>query len=89
MTLKGKKAIVTGGSRGIGNAIVREFLREGATVYGLSRKAAENQAELEAAAAAGRRRLPLAARRTSRKEEELSRRPWTPSSPRRAASTCW
>ncbi len=50
MILKGKRAIVTGGSRGIGNAIVREYLREGATVYGLSRKPAENQTELETAA---------------------------------------
>ncbi len=45
--LEGKKAIVTGGSRGIGNAIVAAFLREGASVYSLSRKPAENQAELE------------------------------------------
>ncbi|MGD0724549.1 MAG: SDR family oxidoreductase [Spirochaetia bacterium] len=30
MILKGKKAIVGGGSRGIANAIVREYLREGA-----------------------------------------------------------
>ena len=29
MLLEGKRAVVTGGSRGIGNAIVREFLREG------------------------------------------------------------
>ena len=53
MMLRGKRAIVTGSSRGIGNAIVLAFLREGATVYGLSRKAAEGQAELDAAAREG------------------------------------
>lgn len=50
MILAGKVAVVTGASRGIGNAIVLAFLREGATVYGLSRTPAENQAGLEAAA---------------------------------------
>jgi 3-oxoacyl-[acyl-carrier protein] reductase len=50
MILKGKRAIVTGGSRGIGNAIVGEYLAAGATVYILSRKAPANQAELEGAA---------------------------------------
>ncbi|MGA2762589.1 MAG: 3-oxoacyl-[acyl-carrier-protein] reductase [Spirochaetia bacterium] len=53
MLLVGKKAIVTGGSRGIGNAIVKEFLKEGATVYALSRGQPENAAELEAAARNG------------------------------------
>ncbi len=47
MTLSGKKAIVTGGSRGIGNSIVAEFLRQGASVWSLSRKPADNQGELE------------------------------------------
>jgi 3-oxoacyl-[acyl-carrier protein] reductase len=54
MLLEGKKAIVTGGSRGIGNAIVREFLREGATVYAVSRKQPENLGDLEAMAGDGR-----------------------------------
>ncbi len=53
MLLEGKRAIVTGGSRGIGNAIVREFLREGATVYAVSRKEPENAAELSALARDG------------------------------------
>jgi 3-oxoacyl-[acyl-carrier protein] reductase len=52
MILKGKRAIVTGSSRGIGNAIVREFLLKGATVYCISRTPANNQAKLEAAARA-------------------------------------
>ena len=52
MILKGKKAIVSGASRGIGNAIVREYLREGAVVYGFSRKEADNRAELEETAKA-------------------------------------
>jgi len=55
MLLGGKKAIVTGGSRGIGNAIVREFLREGATVYAVSRREPENAAELSALARDGSR----------------------------------
>jgi 3-oxoacyl-[acyl-carrier protein] reductase len=50
MMVKGKRAIVTGGSRGIGNAISRELLANGATVYILSRTPADNQSELEDAA---------------------------------------
>lgn len=50
--LKDKTALITGGSRGIGNAIVSTFLKQGASVYYLSRRQAENHAELETAAAA-------------------------------------
>jgi len=51
--LKGKNCIVTGGSKGIGHAIVELFAREGALVWYFSRSEAEDAAGLAAAAAEG------------------------------------
>ena len=45
-TLKDKTCIVTGGSKGIGHAIVELFVQEGAAVYYLSRSEAEDGAAL-------------------------------------------
>ena len=45
--LKGKKAIVTGGSQGIGKAIVLEFLKEGASVTFLDMNPSPHLKEME------------------------------------------
>src|SRR6516225_270426 len=65
--LQGKRAIVTGGSRGIGKAVARELAREGVDVAIVAR----NKADLEVTARelaneSNRRILPLAADVTSR-----------------------
>ncbi|MBP7095199.1 MAG: 3-oxoacyl-[acyl-carrier-protein] reductase [Spirochaetia bacterium] len=49
--LAGRSVLVTGGSRGIGRAMVERFLREGARVWYLSRNRAEDHHELALLAA--------------------------------------
>jgi NAD(P)-dependent dehydrogenase (short-subunit alcohol dehydrogenase family) len=65
--LQGKRAIVTGGSLGIGKAIARELAREGADVVIVARTKERLQAAAQEVATETRRRIiPLAADVTSR-----------------------
>src|SRR5262245_7377297 len=67
--LHGKRAIVTGGSLGIGKAIARELAREGADVAIVARtKDQLERAAQELAGETGRRIIPLAAAVPSREQ---------------------
>src|SRR2546421_13050722 len=69
--LRGKHAIVTGGSLGIGKAIARELAREGADVAIVARtKDRLAAAATELSGETGRRIIPLAADVTSREQAE-------------------
>src|SRR5437879_9840056 len=67
--LRGKHAIVTGGSLGIGKAIARELAREGVDVAIVARSKEQLEATArELAAETGRRVIPLAADVTSKEQ---------------------
>ena len=62
LELKGKAAIVTGGSRGIGKAVARELGLEGVDVAIVARgKEALDETAAELAAETGRRIVPIVA----------------------------
>ena len=67
--LQGKRAIVTGGSLGIGKAIARELAREGVDVAIVARTKAQLEATArELAAETGRNVIPLVADVTSKEQ---------------------
>jgi 3-oxoacyl-[acyl-carrier protein] reductase len=67
--LKGKKAIVTGGSRGIGKEIVMDFLREGAEVTFIDMNASDSLQEMERAAGESGARVAFRQADVSKPEE--------------------
>src|SRR5690349_23056253 len=67
--LQGKRAVVTGGSRGIGKAIARELAREGVDVAIVARTKGDLEAAArELAAQTNRRIIPIAADVTSKEQ---------------------
>ena len=70
--LDGARAVVTGGTKGIGLAVVRELLDLGAEVVTVSRREAAGDAALEAAAAVGRLHAIHADVATPRGRERLA-----------------
>jgi NAD(P)-dependent dehydrogenase (short-subunit alcohol dehydrogenase family) len=61
LSLKGKVALITGASRGIGKAIAQEMAGAGADIVLVSRKQADLEKVAAEIRAAGRKALPLAA----------------------------
>ncbi len=74
--LDGKTALVTGGARGIGEAIARAFVREGAVVAILDRQIVPAKATADALAATGGKMIAVAADVSN--EAEVEARSKTP-----------
>ena len=87
LELQGKTAVVTGGSEGIGKAIVEALAREGVDVAMCARRAGPlEEAAAAVASATGRKIVPITADLT---RDEDARRFITPRPRRWGASTSW